>query len=375
MKFRRHAPAVLIATATLVIATVTLVSNKIFSGMSAAVERDQLVLMRSIAETSLHNAETKALARASLIAELPRTKELFAARDRDALLAEYAPMFHDQSEKYGVDQAHFHVPPAVSFLRIHLPEKFGDDLSSFRPMVVAVNRELTPRKGFAIARSGPAMFGVVPMFDRDRKHIGSFEIGVSFAEVLDGIKQSYGMDAVIFVKEEPLKKNATAIPKAVFSDENRVGAFLRYYATNAALFERLVVDRDLDAIGGEQVREALGANYGMVAVPLRNGSGDALGMIVVAKDFSHGRAAEKRAFVWQILAAVFGTVILAGAVLVVIRGLLVRPLDELTRRFATLGESSAAPDAKDDEPLCEELEALAVQYGRLERELEGREKP
>jgi methyl-accepting chemotaxis protein len=168
MKFRRHAPAVLIATATLVIATVTLVSNKIFSGMSAAVERDQLVLMRSIAETSLHNAETKALARASLIAELPRTKELFAARDRDALLAEYAPMFHDQSEKYGVDQAHFHVPPAVSFLRIHLPEKFGDDLSSFRPMVVAVNRELTPRKGFAIARSGPAMFGVVPMFDRDQ---------------------------------------------------------------------------------------------------------------------------------------------------------------------------------------------------------------
>jgi methyl-accepting chemotaxis protein len=115
---------------------------------------------------------------------LQTPKEIFAAKDRTALLAEYEPMFQVQKEKYGVDQAQFHLPPATSFLRLQSPETFGDDLSKFRPLVVSVNREKAPKKGFAIARSGPAIFGVVPVFDVNRKHIGSFEIGIAFGSIL-----------------------------------------------------------------------------------------------------------------------------------------------------------------------------------------------
>ena len=63
---------------------------------------------------------------AEMVATLPAVREAFAARDREGLLAQCAEMFKRQKERYGVDQAQFHIPPAVSFLRLHAPEQHGD---------------------------------------------------------------------------------------------------------------------------------------------------------------------------------------------------------------------------------------------------------
>lgn len=43
----------------------------------------------------------------------------------------------------------------------------------------------------------------------------------------------------------------------------------------------------------------------MVIVPMRNGAGDAIGMIVVARDFSGTRSASGRSLVWQIFYALW----------------------------------------------------------------------
>ena len=105
------------------------------------------------------------MARAEMIGNLPAVRDIFAKRERERLLAECGPMFEIQKTKYGVDQIQFHLPTAVSFLRLHAPAQHGDDLSKFRPMVVAVNADRVARKGMVIARTGPAIFGVVPMVD------------------------------------------------------------------------------------------------------------------------------------------------------------------------------------------------------------------
>jgi hypothetical protein len=367
MKFRRHAPVLLIGTVIFVIVSVTLISNQIFSGMTSAVEEGQLTLMNSIIDFNLKGAEGKALARAALIADLPKTKELFAAQDRAALLAEYQPMFQVQKEKYGVDQAQFHLAPAISFLRLQSPDKFGDDLSKFRPMVVAVNRDQVAKKGFAIARTGPAIFGVVPMFDVNHKHIGSFEIGIAFSGILDNLKEAYGLELALFIKEEPLKEFATGIPQGIFSDQNRLGQYIRYHSTNAALIQGLVIDSDLNITGGKFIREAFGIPYGVVVIPLRNAAGDALGMIVVAKDFSSSRSAQSHSLVWQILMALFAIVFMAGVILIVIRGVLMRPLQALTAKFTQLADNDeiSPEESTPDDILCEELQDLTVQYERL----------
>ena len=180
MKFRRNAPIAIILAIVLTVAGAAFVSSRLFSGMTDAVEADQFRVMGAIVQTAISDAENKALARAELLADLPTVQRLLAAGDRTGLEAKLAKMFANQKARHGVDQAQFHVPPATSFLRLHDPASFGDDLSVFRPMVVAVNRDRVPLKGAAVARSGPAIFGVAPMFDAAAKHIGSVEIGIAY---------------------------------------------------------------------------------------------------------------------------------------------------------------------------------------------------
>jgi methyl-accepting chemotaxis protein len=366
MKFRRSAPLVLIGAIALVVVAASIISSLLFTRMISSVEEKQFSLMHSIVAFGLEGAEDRALARAALIADLPRARALFAARDRVGLLAEYSKMFTEQKEKYGVDQAQFHSPPATSFLRLHAPTEFGDDLSKFRPIVVAVNRDQISRKGFAIARSGPAIFGVVPMFDPQEKHIGSFEVGIAFNDVLDNLKNTYNIETAVFIDETSLHEFAKGVEPSVFSDQNRVGKFIRFYSTNAAVFRSLVSDKDLNTTEKTQyTREALGVTYGIVLVPLRNGAGEVIGMVAATSDFSASRSSGKRAFVWQALIALFSIVVLAGVTLIVIRGTLLRPLEVITSRFAMLSTGDQSGEIPEPDMLCDELKGLAQQYEEL----------
>ena len=366
MKFRRSAPLVLISSIVLVIVVAAIISSFLFTRMISSVEEKQFSLMHSIVAFNLQGAEDRALARASMIADLPNARALFAAKDRAGLLAEYSKMFSEQKDKFGVDQAQFHSLPATSFLRLNAPESFGDDLSKLRPSVVAVNRNQIPHKGFAIAYSGPAIVGVVPMFDLQEKHIGSFEFGIAFDDLLDNLKNAFNLEMAIYVDETSLHEYAKGVDPGIFSNQNRVGKFIRFHSTSTAVFQSLVSDKDLNTTENTHyTREALGVTYGVVMVPLRNGAGEVFGMVVATSDFSASRSTKGRAFVWQALIAIFSIVLLAGVALVIIRGTLLRPLEVMTARFATLASGDTSAEIPERDKLCDELKDLAQRYDEL----------
>lgn len=366
MRFRDSAPRVLIVAIVLVIAIVAFLSNRLFSGMTSAVEQNQLELMRAVIDFNVKGAENRALSRAELIAGLPNIRQIFAARDREKLLAEMHEVFDVQKERHGVDQSQFHLPPAISFLRLQAPTQFGDDLSTFRPMVVAVNRDRTSRKGLAIARTGPAIFGVSPVNDLAGNPIGSFEFGIDFGSMLDSLKVAYGFDLALFILEQPLRDFAKGVDPDVFSERNRVGRYIKFHSTNWDLMKPLATEADIAAGDAkEYARESRGVPYGVILVPLRNAAGDPIGMISVASDFSETRAASRRSLVWQALLATFAIVILAGVVIVTLRGLLLRPLDHLNEKFAALAEGRPAEPVENTAELCAEMRQLAENHNRL----------
>ena len=65
------------------------------------------------------------------------------------------PVYLIQRDRFGVVDAGFHTAPAISFLRLYAPEDgIGEDLSSFREMVVSANKDHESRKGIEIGRQG-----------------------------------------------------------------------------------------------------------------------------------------------------------------------------------------------------------------------------
>lgn len=366
MRFQRDAPRILIVSIVLVVAGMAFLSNRLFSGLTGAVEQNQFDLMQAIVKFNMSGAETRALARAEMVASLASVREAFAARDRERLLKDLGPLFQIQKEKYGVDQAQFHIPPAVSFLRLHAPDQFGDDLTAFRPMVVGVNRDHMARKGLAIARTGPAIFGVLPMQDAAGQHIGSFEFGMDFAPILDSLKTAYQLELALFMEEEPLHRFAKGMSQEAFSEQNQIGKYIRLHSTHLALMKDLVSDTDLShSEGAQYTREALGVTYGVILIPLRNNAGEPLGMLAVARDFSSSRAAAGRSLVWQALLAVFAIVLLSGATLIVVRGYVSQPMRMLSERFEALAEGKEAEPIVDAESLCDEMRDLASSYEQL----------
>ena len=374
MTFRRSAPAALIAAVVIVIAGLTFLSTRLFSGLTASVEQSQFELMQSIVDTALRSAGEEALARADIIASLPLTKQAVAAKDREKLLAEYDDMFAIQRDRRGVDQAQFHVAPAQSLLRLHAPAQFGDDLTAFRPMVVAVNREHAARKGLAIAAGGPAIFGVAPVIGEQGQQVGSFEFGLAFAPIINGLKAAYGLDFSVFIEEKPLRQFARGINPAVLSDQNRVGRFIRLYTTNGVLMRDLASDADISTANEptHYARDAKDVPYGVLLVPLRDGAGVPLGVIAVARNFSGSRAAAGQSLVWQICLAIFAIVLLSGAIIVVVRGFLLRPLDVLDRRFAAIAAGERTePAVEDADKFCPEIRRLSDHYERIRARIGG----
>lgn len=367
MKFRRDAPLALIGVVVVVVAALTAGSNLLFGGMTSAVEQGQIDLMRSIVKFNLDGAGTNALARAEMLASNPTLRDAMARQDRARVLAETEAMFAEQSEKYGVDQVQFHIPPATSFLRLQAPQNFGDDLTAFRPIVVAVNREHTAKRGLAIAKTGPAIFGVAPIRGPNGDHVGSVEFGLDIGAILDRLKAAYGLELTLFLDEGPLRQYGTGVAPGVISEQNRVGSTIKFHSTNWSLMSQLVNSDDLRLHDEESnyVRRAGGAPYGVVIIPLRGGSGQLLGAIAVARSFEPTRGAAGRSLVLQCLFAVFAVIILAGVILVVVRGYLLRPLAAITARFATIGTGETAEDDEDDAKLSEEMAALAAEQKRI----------
>ena len=131
---------------------------------------------------------------AHTVADIPTVQEYFGQRDRAGLMGLTMPLYDKMKKYIDLNVFHFHLPPATSFLRLQKPAKHGDDLSSFRHTVVAVNRTHQDAFGLEVGRAGVSIRAVVPV-DYEGQPVGSVEFGSPINDALLNIlKERTGVD-------------------------------------------------------------------------------------------------------------------------------------------------------------------------------------
>ncbi|NPV87241.1 MAG: HAMP domain-containing protein [Anaerolineae bacterium] len=295
-----------------------------------------------------------AAAMAASVAGLPEVQRAFAKQDRDTLLQIMLPSYQKIADVYGVSQAQFHLPPATSFLRLHKPEKFGDDLTSFRKTVVVANSRRETASGLEVGVGGVGIRGVTPVFFEE-KHIGSFEYGMNFDQKFLGeYKQIVGADVAVYLQKTVVDPAAASAGGAE-TETGKSAAGLTLYASTVQDPPLVAEDvrQQVFAEGVERISYVnVGRNsFAVVTTPILDYQREVIGLaeIFVPRDETLALIARSRNLnLLFILAVLIGILPL---IYVILQRVVVRPL----RVAMALAQQVAETD----------LQALSQQMERM----------
>jgi diguanylate cyclase (GGDEF)-like protein len=116
-------------------------------------------------------------------------------------------------KNYHVRQLHFHFKDGTSFLRMHRPDTYGDNLFGVRKSIEYVNREQKNFIGFEEGRIFNGYRYIYPISYKN-EHLGSVEFSLSFQAVIDLLKNNLGGSNAFIVKKQ-------LIENTVFEEEQK----------------------------------------------------------------------------------------------------------------------------------------------------------
>ncbi|WP_343863732.1 ATP-binding protein [Caenispirillum bisanense] len=298
--FRPRAPVLLLGLALIIalIETVMLMARHEMARRSlddALAEQgrhlhDSFVLM-------LDQLEQTMLSTATLVAGDPEVQQLFlagaravaaegggaggaeAALWRDRLMDRVSPAWTEVQERFNVRQLHFHLAPgSTSFLRVHQPDRFGDDLAAVRHSVVAANATGTPQAGFETGRVYSGLRGVVPVTATDpltgaSVHVGALEAGTALDTVVNTLDRRLNHGVAVLLGKEHVEKSMFAdLAAPVLQTAGRCGCVVEAVSRDGLAD---VLGRALDAgvalkTPGTQLLEYEGGAVALSHFPLRD---------------------------------------------------------------------------------------------------------
>ncbi|KRR15887.1 chemotaxis protein [Bradyrhizobium lablabi] len=315
----------------------------IISGIVDRADERELRSHYDALQSRLGQESRRAAAMSAVVATIPAVQEAMARNDRDALMGLFGAGFAALKSDYGVDQFQFHTPPAISYLRVHQPQKFGDDLSGFRKTVVVANQERKPIVGLEGGVAGLGIRGVVPVALAG-KHLGSVEFGLTFGQpFFDEFKRTRGVDVAFHLSNGSEFKlfGGTLGGQSFFDPANyrsaRDGGFMIHQGK----------------LGTRPVAALLG--------PIKDFSGNSIGAVEIVMDNSEYVTSLDRARQLAISMALFGIAIAAAAGLLIARSIS-RPILSLTAAMRDLahGKLDVELPAQRQDEVGEMARAVAV---------------
>jgi methyl-accepting chemotaxis protein len=130
------------------------------------------------------------------VAANPEVIRAFADRDRERLIQLCGPIF-DQVKEQGIDQFGFQTADYQSFLRLHQPDQFGDDLS-YRQTLVKASQEKQLVTGLEKGKAGFGFRAVAPLF-MNNTYLGTVDYGAGFGQQFaNELKNKTGYEVFIY---------------------------------------------------------------------------------------------------------------------------------------------------------------------------------
>ena len=161
-------------------------------------------------------------------------KKTFQSRDREKLYQLLLDKYKSLKIKYNLRQLHFHLPDSTSFLRMHKPEVYGDDLKGIRQSVEYVNSSLKPFYGFEEGRIYNGFRYVFPLFDNQNNHIGSVETSFGIKSFIDNYMNLFETKRANFLISKKV------VQKKVF--ENQQSNY-KQSPVEGFYFDRLIIEK------------------------------------------------------------------------------------------------------------------------------------
>ncbi|AGL03426.1 methyl-accepting chemotaxis protein [Desulfoscipio gibsoniae] len=197
VRFKIIAPITIIISLVLILIIYQDYKNKVAMQLDQESQIYELVAQRVLAD--MDNVFNQARLGLEAVAANPEIQKAFAEQDREKLLALTLPIYQETSQE-GIEQFQFHLAPAISFLRLHQPDKYGDDLSSFRHTVLECNKTGKTVQGLEEGKAGFGFRVVMPVMYQGEQ-VGSVEYGPGLnATLLEKWQKQMGGDYYIYSK-------------------------------------------------------------------------------------------------------------------------------------------------------------------------------
>ena len=122
--------------------------------------------------------------------------------DRPGLQQQVSPLYDRlRAEDPGLSTLHFITPDQHSFLRLHRPDRYGDDLEPIRPVIGEVSRLKRYRAAMEIGRYGIYYRIAFPVIGRASQVIGVIEFGIDINSILSRFSEEYHSRSMLLVKK------------------------------------------------------------------------------------------------------------------------------------------------------------------------------
>lgn len=155
--------------------------------------------------------------------------EAFENKDREKLYNLLLPIYKSLiKDNSSVNLLNFHTVDNHMFLRMSDPQRYGDDLSSFRHAVVDTNKRKVKNIGFETGIFGIFQRVIHPVFNKKGEHIGSIEIGLFIDYLIQNIKYVIpDSQIIVLVNKENIVEEKRALYKIALQTKEYI-VFDRY---------------------------------------------------------------------------------------------------------------------------------------------------